>query len=706
MTGWSLKFRGLGRLLLSGWGRRAGWAVLIPFLLLQIAVPALFNTPRRALFDSYQLHMPRDHRHDGAIIVAIDESSLKLVGQWPWPHRKVAELISRILQGKPSALGIDMIWAEPDRQSPEQWIREAGDLPAPLANAILQLPHSDDQLAKALESGPVVLGIGGLFNTPFQEDEGPTTPVQTKDLQPPFDRPDPPNVLLSFGTTLRSIPALDEAASAHGSLTVRPDDDGIFRSLPIMSLLSGRLAPSLVPEMLRVANNGGFPRILFDGNAITAARIGEYFVATQRDGTVLVNFSPHDDQRFVSAQSVLRKKNPVSPEIFHNKLVFLGITALGLPDQRNTPVGFMPGVEIQAQLLENILQQKLARRPDWSLGVELALTALAGLAMILVLPMVRARLQLLAIVLLSLEFAILGIGLWWQYRILLDIITPAIGLGLTLAALLIAGFAQADAQRRRLRLAAAKTAGELEAAHRIQAGILPAPASVAGDPRFDLDALMIPARQIGGDFFDFFKMDRDHLFFAVGDVSGKGMPAALFMALGKSLCKSCALRGEHDIGAIINRANREISRDNPEMLFITLFAGVLDLRSGELRFCNAGHDAPFLLRAGTAPYSLPAEGGPPLCILDDFDYPEERFQLNPADMLCVITDGITEAMTADGAVMGRARAEEVLAGLPANISADAVTRTLHDAADEFVAGAEPSDDLTILAVRWRGPTAQ
>ena len=531
-------------------------------------------------------------------------------------------------------------------------------------------------------------------------------PVLTKDLQPPFDRPGPPDVLLSFGTTLRSIPVLDDAAPAHGNLTVQPDDDGIFRRLPVMSLLSGRLAPGLVPEMLRLATNGGFPRILFDDKAIKAAGIGDYFIATQPDGTVWVNYSPHDEHRFVSAQKILRKKNPLSPEIFRNKLVFLGITALGLPDQRNTPTGIMPGVEIQAQLLENILQQQLAHRPGWASATELALTVLAGLLVILWLPQMRNRSQLLAVGFLVVAIAGLGAALWWRYRILLDVITPAIGVGLTLAALLVAGFAQVDRQRRRLKLSAAKTAGELEAAHRIQAGILPSLASVAGDARFDLDALMIPARQIGGDFFDFFKMDADHLFFAVGDVSGKGMPAALFMALGKSLCKSCALRGDHDIGAIINRANREISRDNTEMLFITLFAGILDLRSGELRFCNAGHDPPFLLRRGAAPHSLKGVGGPPLCIVEDFDYPEERFQLQPGDMLCVITDGITEAMTAAGEVMGRARAEQVLAGLPHDTGAGAATKALHDAADGFAAGAEASDDLTILAVRWQGPIAR
>src|SRR5947209_14189708 len=115
---------------------------------------------------------------------------------------------------------------------------------------------------------------------------------------------------------------------------------------------------------------------------------------------------------------------------------------------------------------------------------------------------------------------------------------------------------EAEGQRRRLRrelevqrLAAARADGEMEAARLIQLGILPKPESLGDDPRLELDALMVAARQIGGDLYDFFKIDPDHLFVAVGDVSGKGLPASLFMALGKALCKSCALRGESDIGA-------------------------------------------------------------------------------------------------------------------------------------------------------------
>ena len=594
--------------------------MLIPFLVLQVFASWLFEGPRLALFDAYQRHWPRHDLQKQVVIVAIDEASLKLVGQWPWPHRKIAELVSRILQGKPSALGIDMIWAEPDRQSPEQWLTQAGDLPPALTAALRQLPRNDALLGQVLSGppparAPVVLGIGGISDSKLKDDTGDLArrSFQVATTQTPgATAGSAGQILPSFGTTLRSLPELDQKAIGHGVLSVAPDPDGVFRRLPMVSRISGRLAPALVLEMQRVAKLGTAPSSLhlyYNLRAIIGVGVGELRIPTQADGSIWVNFSSHDPSRFISAARVLGNSNPLPPDVFRNKLVLLGLTGLGQLDQRRTPLDYMPGVEIQAQLLEDILLEQVARRPGWTIGAALALTGLTGLFLIILLPLLRASWQLLMIAASLAALAALGIGLWRDRpRILLDVATPLIGQAAIVAALLGAGFAQADMQRRRLKLAAARTEGELEAARRIQMGILPSPASVAGDPRFELDALMIPARHIGGDLFDFFKMDGDHLFFAVGDVSGKGMPAALFMALGKSLCKSCALRGETDIADIINRTNREISRDNSEMLFITMFAAILNLATGELRFCNAGHDAPFLLRGGErAPF--PGCGG-------------------------------------------------------------------------------------------------
>jgi serine phosphatase RsbU (regulator of sigma subunit) len=493
-------------------------------------------------------------------------------------------------------------------------------------------------------------------------------------------------------------------------LSVDPDSDGVFRRLPLVSVLSGRHAPSFALEMLRLTAKAPAINLYVEDGAAMGVGVGPLNIPTQADGSIWVHFSPHDPRRFVSAADVLSGMTPAST--FDGKIVLIGVTGLGTTDLRLTPAGYMPGTEINAQLIENILDGHIVRRPEWSALAEPGLTFLFGALMILALAFVRPRWQALAVVPFFIALGAIGLALW-ERLLLVDVATPAAGLAAVFVAFLGGSFVEADAHRRQLRrelearkLAAARIEGEMEAARRIQLGLLPGAASVAGDARFDLGALMVPARAIGGDLYDFFKVDAHRLFFAVGDVSGKGVPAALFMALGKSLCKSYALRGETDVGSIITLANAEIARDNPEMLFITMFAGIIDLDTGEVSFCNAGHDAPFILRADAAPEAVVSEGGPPLCVVDDFTYKSETLRLRPGDLLCVTTDGVAEAMDASGALLGAARTKDILAAIPPGASAKTVVDELYAGVAGFVCGAEASDDLTVLAIRWDGPAAR
>jgi serine phosphatase RsbU (regulator of sigma subunit) len=197
-------------------------------------------------------------------------------------------------------------------------------------------------------------------------------------------------------------------------------------------------------------------------------------------------------------------------------------------------------------------------------------------------------------------------------------------------------------------------------------------------------------------------IDRHRLFFVVGDVSGKGLPASLFMALAKSLIKSIALRTDSaDPGAIMVRANAEISRDNPESLFVTVFAGVLDTRTGSLAYCNAGHEPALALRPGGSLQVVEHAGGPPLCVIEGFEYPTGHRELAPGEWLCVVTDGVTEAMDPAQNLYGAGRLRDVLAAQDSAAPDQVVGRVVADVRS-FTGGAEQSDDVTLLCVRWNG----
>jgi serine phosphatase RsbU (regulator of sigma subunit) len=252
----------------------------------------------------------------------------------------------------------------------------------------------------------------------------------------------------------------------------------------------------------------------------------------------------------------------------------------------------------------------------------------------------------------------------------------------------------------------ARISGELAAARRIQLASLPDGANAfPGERRFELAATLEPARESGGDLYDFFLIDEQHLCFAIGDVSGKGMAAAVFMAMAKALAKTLALRMADSPAAVVAAVNQDLSRENGEALFVTLLLGVLDLKSGALQLVNAGHDMPWRLSRSEAAIqiaALPQDCGPPLCVVDGYAYTTQHLQLQPGDRLCMVTDGVTEAMNARGDLFGAARLQTALTRIKPEDSANAAVKHLRREVAGFVQGAEASDDLTILVLRWNG----
>jgi serine phosphatase RsbU (regulator of sigma subunit) len=223
------------------------------------------------------------------------------------------------------------------------------------------------------------------------------------------------------------------------------------------------------------------------------------------------------------------------------------------------------------------------------------------------------------------------------------------------------------------------------AAADIQAGmLLPRRALAALSDRVEVDAVLEPARNVGGDLFDAFLIGPDRLGFLLGDVTGKGVAASLFMALAKALSHSLITRMPDDLGAAFGAIEAELERSNGAAMALSLLAGVLDLTTGELSFCNAGCENPTVIgRDGTA-RELRLDGGPPLCAGAGFAYR---------------ADGVTEAQDKAGGLFGRPRFHAALAGAPREGPLPSVVDHLVAAVRAFEAGEEPSDDLAILAVR-------
>ena len=240
-----------------------------------------------------------------------------------------------------------------------------------------------------------------------------------------------------------------------------------------------------------------------------------------------------------------------------------------------------------------------------------------------------------------------------------------------------------------------KIEGELNVAHDIQMGMLPRNFPVRDD--WDLAALLVPAKAVGGDLYDFYFLDEDHLFIAVGDVAGKGVPASLFMVVARTLFRSrVALR--IPLNQSIYEINKEICRENPNQMFITFIAGIVDLKNASMTYCNAGHNPPFLIRSSGKIEKLREIHGIPLGIYEHTVYSAGTVLFSPGDTLLMYTDGMTEAINNSD---GFYREEGMLAIIRKNhdLCPSELISHLENDVRNFMKGVEQADDITLLALR-------
>ena len=364
--------------------RGVALAVLALLIVVRAWDPGPIELLRMKAFDFYQQVQPRVADRRPVVIVDIDEASLERFGQWPWPRTIVAELINQLTQNGAVAIALDVVFEEPDRTSPDLIADAIPELSDSARSEIKSVRNHDEIFAETLRTSRVVLGEAALIDERRTPDPSVVPEAAFAALGP-----DPRPYLIKFPELLPNIALLEEAAAGRGMFTIKPGIDGIVRRVPLVLVASDRVLPSLSLELLRVATGQRGFLIKSNEGGVSSVVLARSEIPTDRNAQMWVHYSPHDPARFISAADVIEAQAPM--EQLAGKLVFVGTSASGLFDLRSTPLDpAMPGVEVHAQVVENILTQSYLQRPSLLLGAEVAATVLVGLLIIMFVPVLGA----------------------------------------------------------------------------------------------------------------------------------------------------------------------------------------------------------------------------------------------------------------------------------------------------------------------------
>lgn len=405
--------------------KRLSWlwpivAALLGIVLL-LADPLPLQTLRNAMFDQYQRWHPRPYQAVPVRIIDIDEASLNRLGQWPWPRTRMAELVDKLQQAEVAAIGFDVVFAEPDRTSP-QTVSQLWSLPDDWQHKLQQLPDHDQQFAASMAKAPVVLGFA-LERTATATAKQPARPFRYIHAGESPDRWFHP-----FAAAVTSLPQFEQVAQGNGALSFVPDNDGVVRRVPLVLSAAGQPVSTLVTETLRVGQ--GAKNLVLKAadeadTGLAEIRISDFTVPTTAHGEMWVHYSEPVAGRYLPAWQVLAGQVPA--ELLQGHLVLIGASAQGLMDLRFSPLGrIMPGVEAHAQALEQILTEHYLQRPSWAKAAEVVTLLLVTLSIGFV--SLRLGAMIAALVTAVLLALVLGGG-WFAFRdqqLLLNSLTPAI----------------------------------------------------------------------------------------------------------------------------------------------------------------------------------------------------------------------------------------------------------------------------------------
>lgn len=444
-------------------------AVLAGGLTLRYLDPWFVEMVRLRTFDAYNRIEPRTPpERSPVVIIDLDEKSLGEVGQWPWPRTVIGDLIAATRDYRMSVIGFDMVFAEPDRTSPDRIGQTLRDAPPVVLEALDAMPSNETYMADIMRTMRTVLGQAGTRTQAVKD----LPEISEFSSVNPFAKKAPgvrqdvdlKTFTIKHPTLIGNLPELESSASGLGFFSVTEEVDGVVRRVPLVMEIQGVVKPTLSVEMLRVALGGNTIFTQIDQGGLYQLSLqtqqGNFPIPTDGKGRIWVYYAEPDSfntegntgRMYVSATDILNKR--VDPKVLAGRVGIVGTSAVGLLDIRATPIEpRLPGVEVHANIIENILMKEHVAYPVTSSLWEFIAATLASLLLIFLIPRVGPIFTLMGLVAAGGGLVATSWHLFTNERVLLDVTYP---LGLTIsvyAVMTFANYIRDAAEKRQVRTA-------------------------------------------------------------------------------------------------------------------------------------------------------------------------------------------------------------------------------------------------------------
>ena len=661
--------------------------ILLFFLVfLKTINPSFIQSISYLSFDVYQKIFPLNKQTSEVIIIDIDEKSLGDFGQFPWNRSIFAKIVENVNASNPKAIGLDIFFAEKDKQSPEEIIRAYNLIPADVAG-LQNIKGPDEIFREQLKKSKSVTAVLGS-NVPSHGtyDRSPKAKFLVKGG-------DPNEFTYSFPHSIGSLEKLENSAKGLGSISFLDQTDGIIRSLPLIVRLKNQLYPTMALEMIRVGSNQKNLYVEMNEAGINRISSRPHKIYSDPNGIIWIRYKESLKNQYISASSVFEGK--FDPSRFKDKYVLIGASAQGLFDLVKTPLGnTIPGVEVHGNIIENILDQSyLIRNPNTYLFELLFSIIVAGVVFFLS-QHTKPKYSLLIFFGSLIIVIIIGFSAFLFKSQLVDISYPIFMLTITFLTGLYLRFIEEN----RIALAnlqkEAKLLRERELAGDVQKSLFP---DISKFKNF-LYAKNIPARDVSGDFFDVVNVGKNEYFFILADVSGKGITAGMYMAKAASIFRTIS-NLSYPLEKVVFTVNNELVEAKFKGMFMTAVFGKFNTETGEAIFVNAGHES-IMVFDKEKNFEFMKSQIPPIGILK---YSTESMVKSIATNLkektfLIYTDGVTEGYLSNGQELGVEGVERIIKKIenvtPQNII-NSITTELNWGAEKL------RDDITCLALNIR-----